>query len=358
MQPVSSPLKRKVDVRCLWAYNMKNLIDFAECPICHCEHVATLVTREQLGDEHNFANGLFRSYFSNDVDESIFKDHIYFTHCYEAELVRCANCGHLWRSPCFSAEAALIAYIDDHYDARWMEETAIAYREDFRKLMPFLVRDLGSDVTALEIGSQLGGFLHAAQEFGWRVTGVDVGREMVAFAASKGLKVLEGTLEQAAFSDEQFDCVCVWLCFEMLPDPRRTLVEIGRVLKPGGTLYISVPNGDFVRWLQPILRLRFAPLVRLFYRILSFEILAGFPFQYGYTARSIRELLLEQGFATIRTRNQNYIPVSGKCSLPDTISRKKARLLTVVYLIAQIIYVASFGRLLSAPWMEVKCKKS
>ncbi|MCH7916171.1 MAG: class I SAM-dependent methyltransferase [Deltaproteobacteria bacterium] len=64
----------------------------------------------------------------------------------------------------------------------------------------------------------------------------------VSRARSLGLKVYQGRLENAGFTDGLFDVVCLNHVLEHLPDPQVTMREIKRILKPDGIVYITVPN--------------------------------------------------------------------------------------------------------------------
>jgi SAM-dependent methyltransferase len=49
-------------------------------------------------------------------------------------------------------------------------------------------------------------------------------------------------LAECAFPDGQFQLVILWHVLEHLQDPRQTLREVHRILKPGGWLSLAVPN--------------------------------------------------------------------------------------------------------------------
>jgi ubiquinone/menaquinone biosynthesis C-methylase UbiE len=84
-----------------------------------------------------------------------------------------------------------------------------------------------------------------------RVVGIDPGTEQIARARAKAARqhvLIEfqvGVIEQLAFSDQTFDVVLSTLMIHHLPATLKAqgLVEIARVLKPGGRLIIA----DFTR---------------------------------------------------------------------------------------------------------------
>lgn len=57
-----------------------------------------------------------------------------------------------------------------------------------------------------------------------------------------GLNVFKGTLEEAHYPDDYFDVVTMNHVFEHVHNPSETMKELRRVLKPGGTLILAVPN--------------------------------------------------------------------------------------------------------------------
>ena len=75
-----------------------------------------------------------------------------------------------------------------------------------------------------------------------RVTGIDLSREMLAKArervAEQGLSNVEALLEMDAestsFPDASFDIAVAMFVASVVPNPRRLLAELRRVIKPGG----------------------------------------------------------------------------------------------------------------------------
>jgi SAM-dependent methyltransferase len=101
---------------------------------------------------------------------------------------------------------------------------------------------------------------------GMTVIATDVSPEMV-HAAVRRFPVLRGCVADAAglpFESERFDIVQSLGVLEYIGPYERAVLELRRVLKPGGTLVISIPNRhSLFRYLHRLERFVTAPLRRL-----------------------------------------------------------------------------------------------
>jgi methionine biosynthesis protein MetW len=100
--------------------------------------------------------------------------------------------------------------------------------------------------SVLELGCS-SGFIGSIliEKKGCRVTGVEVDAAAAAEARERGLKVVEGSLEEPAFREsigERHDIVIAADVLEHLSDPAPTLEHCKRWLKPDGRVILSVPN--------------------------------------------------------------------------------------------------------------------
>lgn len=336
---------------------MEKLIPYSECLVCGSKTHRVIVSEEQLSAERRYLDSFFRKIFVKDTPEHMLKDHIHFSHVYGCQLVECKNCGTLCRNPRFSAEETYNEYSDDFYHPEWLNETYNSYCQSFMQEMPALVTRFGRDIRALEIGSQMGGFLYSATKYGWDIKGVDVGKTMSEYSRSKGFDVFTGALVNARFPDSCFDAVFVWNCFEMLPDPWSELREIRRIIKKNGKLFISVPNGEFIKMLKPFSDYQgFRPFRDFIWKTLAYGILLGFSFQLGYSKKSILRLLSQSGFQQISIKNQYYVPITSPKYMPQKFIAQKAFYLKVFHMISQLIYYASFGNLVKGPWLLIECE--
>ncbi len=93
----------------------------------------------------------------------------------------------------------------------------------------------------LEVGCASGWLLKHAAARGWHVRGVEPSAAAARFARARGLEVWEGDLASAGFPAASFDLVYMGDVLEHVPDCRATILEVARVLAPGGWLYLRGP---------------------------------------------------------------------------------------------------------------------
>jgi SAM-dependent methyltransferase len=334
------------------------LRDYTRCIVCQSKDAAILVSKDQLSAERAELVPIFERFFYPDAPHFMLKDHAFFTHTYDAQLVVCKRCGLVCRDPRLSPQGSVRAYSEDEYHPEWLRASFEPYRQSFLPEMPKLNKMIKPGARVLEVGSQIGGFLSVAQENGWEAEGVDVGQCVSDFARSRGFNVKTGTLVDAQFPDNSFDAVFIWLCFEMLPDPWADLAEVRRILSDKGWLIISVPNGDFIKLIQPLVNDKAWISVRNRMRkFLAYAIMLGFPFQLGYTPSALRHILGESGFVDVNIRNQYYVPVSPPEYVHPRKIREKDRYLRFVHYTAEIAYYASLHSVIKGPWLTVTCRK-
>ncbi len=87
---------------------------------------------------------------------------------------------------------------------------------------------------------------------GYEVTLIEFSDNAVAQAKIRGIKnIYQGMVEKRGslpFSDDSFDIVFFGDIIEHLFDPESALLEMSRILKPGGKLIISCPNVAYWRF--------------------------------------------------------------------------------------------------------------
>lgn len=97
----------------------------------------------------------------------------------------------------------------------------------------------------LDIGCATGMLVADMQSRGWKACGVEICRESAEYGIrERGVPIVIGTLEEAAFPEASFSIVHFSHLIEHVPDPRALLREVRRILLPGGLAVITTPNID------------------------------------------------------------------------------------------------------------------
>src|SRR5262245_36909559 len=109
-----------------------------------------------------------------------------------------------------------------------------------------VLRLLPGGRSLLDIGCWNGLFLSRIRDTGkyQELSGVDIVATGVDEARAKGFnaRVVDLNGDPLPFADQQFDAVTILAVIEHVFDPYAMIHEIHRVLKPGGTLALAVPN--------------------------------------------------------------------------------------------------------------------
>lgn len=139
----------------------------------------------------------------------------------------------------------------------------------------------------LDVGCGNGEFLALARQAGWTTEGIDFDSEAVRTSRSRNLSVHQGSIDILDDQQERFDVITLSHVIEHVHDPSLFLMKIFDLLKPGGTLWLETPNlsslgsrrfGRSWRGLEPPRHLVL------------------------FNKASLRKLLLETGFTSIRQR--------------------------------------------------------
>lgn len=98
---------------------------------------------------------------------------------------------------------------------------------------------------ALEIGCGNGFFLSYLKHHGWQVNGLDLSPHAAQQAKERfDIDVFLGQVEDAPFPDESFHFIRLSHVVEHFFDPVASMRKVFKLLKPGGIVYVEVPNAD------------------------------------------------------------------------------------------------------------------
>ena len=160
----------------------------------------------------------------------------------EFVVATCTRCGHgttVYRREPGDSQARFLG-------ARWTETREIL--ESVTSAMAALryqdLRRFDPGLDIVEVGCGTGEFLMAAQKAGHRVVGLDLSDEAVTYVKRRhpDIDVRCATLDSDDLHPESFDVVAAFHVVEHVPDPVDLLRQMTRLLRPGGLLYVRVPN--------------------------------------------------------------------------------------------------------------------
>jgi len=168
---------------------------------------------------------------------------------------KCAQCGQVYVNPIPVFDAGgefsqLSREVQSSEDAHG-ETTPQILRHDEIQLKQHLAEirrltDHGwAEVRFLDVGCGSGAAVKAAAQLGWAATGLDIDGQLIAAGQRQsGVDLRCTTLLDARLPDDHFHFIRMRDVIEHLPNPYEALLEIRRMLVPGGVLLLATPNED------------------------------------------------------------------------------------------------------------------
>lgn len=133
-------------------------------------------------------------------------------------------------------------------------EADMAAKHRLRIVLEYLQPEPGERV--LDCGCGLGWFLKVIEELApCRLSGIDNDLPRLRRARaeiSTGVSLAVGSVTRLPYADGTFDKVILSEVLEHLPEDLPGLLEVKRVVRPGGTIAITVPNHDYPFLWDPI----------------------------------------------------------------------------------------------------------
>lgn len=94
----------------------------------------------------------------------------------------------------------------------------------------------------LDIGAGSGAFVHHMKTSGWAVEGVEPDSGAIERAAREYQLSLKPSSALFNFEEHSFDAVTMWHVLEHVHDLHGYINQIKKIIRPGGTVFIAVPN--------------------------------------------------------------------------------------------------------------------
>jgi SAM-dependent methyltransferase/predicted RNA-binding Zn-ribbon protein involved in translation (DUF1610 family) len=168
----------------------------------------------------------------------------------EYQLILCPDCGFVFTQD-YPEESEIGKYYESDEYISHTDSYKTLFEKAYqlaRKIMLNWKRRLIintcqlSKGTLLDIGSGTGHFIAAMKEAGWIVKGIEINEKAREFSISRfDLEVLSQE-HLSSLPSSSFDCITLWHVLEHLHEPNKYASELVRLLKPGGTCIVAIPN--------------------------------------------------------------------------------------------------------------------
>ena len=199
----------------------------------------------------------------------------------------------------------------------------------------------------LDVGCGCGFFLREALARGWDVKGLDPSRESIDYLnAMLGDVGIQGTLDDCD-PGERYDVIAMINVLDHLFDPWESVEKAAALLKPGGLLYVRVPNGHFHMNLFRLMRAW--GLGNKAGRVVVFH-------NYAMSAAWLDRMLTDRGLTAVEIRNAGLSEFDGYRRRNGKI-RAMRLLRRAVWRSAKSVEHLSAGTLLWGPSLEVTARK-
>lgn len=162
---------------------------------------------------------------------------------------RCRTC-----RVAFQRDGALPEEFDEHYYRRPTvtyftsdDEPNMHHPKVHAALMERcgLKLESGRDSRLLEVGFANGSVLKYFHDLGWEVCGVEISEWAVQYVREKwGFEVYQGDIRDVDLPASSFDLVALMMILEHHPDPLGVVKCCVDLLRPGGMLFLTVPDSE------------------------------------------------------------------------------------------------------------------
>lgn len=190
-------------------------VEDRDCPICKSSEVRFLGARG--GRAHREGRGV------------------------ETRMVRCVRCHGVYQKPTLLPETNPYSETDAQEYFRLHESWKKV--ECGEELAAFAESVLGQPGSMVELGCGRGDLLRGARNRGWKVFGVEMTAAFADIAREgNGVEVECSSISDAKTLDGTYDVVILAAVLEHLYDPLEAFGRVRHALRPGGLVFIDVPN--------------------------------------------------------------------------------------------------------------------
>jgi SAM-dependent methyltransferase len=161
----------------------------------------------------------------------------------ECDVWRCDQCSLIFPNPMPVPIGGLAQHYgmnaDDYFEHHDVDTKSLAASSLLRRAEELT----GGKGRLLDIGTGRGELLLAARLEGWEPVGIEPSASFAEHTMKhSSLEIRSMAVEECGFDSNNFDVVVLSAVLEHLYNPDQTIREVSRILRPGGALFLDVPN--------------------------------------------------------------------------------------------------------------------
>ena len=210
-----------------------NFIKRIVCPICSCKEKFILKSLS-YSDSKVFI--FLQTYYSGRVPKLVVEDVNYV-------IAKCIGCGLIYQENILNDQNMFQLYEnwilseDSFKKKQGPIEMYTGYAREIVNISKIFKKP-PHEIDVLEFGMGWGFWLRLANAYNFNVTGVELSKSRIDNANKSGLHIIK-SIDQA---DKKYDYIYANQVFEHLSEPLNTLINLKKVLKPNGVIYLQFPS--------------------------------------------------------------------------------------------------------------------
>jgi 2-polyprenyl-3-methyl-5-hydroxy-6-metoxy-1,4-benzoquinol methylase len=200
---------------------MSTIIHYSQCPVCGSDKIAAVFSAK---------------------DHTITKENFSVWHCNNCSLRFTQDVPDQQNSSRFYQSEEYISHSDTGKGIinklyHLVRKTTLA---DKRRLIE--KKTSLKNGIILDVGSGTGAFLNEMKQNSWQVMGLEPDPKARMIASERYNIALKQSTELYNLNSESFDVITLWHVLEHVHDLHGYIIQLKRVLKPTGKIFIAVPN--------------------------------------------------------------------------------------------------------------------
>jgi len=212
------------------------------CPCCNKTYEKCVFS---LSYKDNNIKSFLKSYYGYEISN-------FFSSLenYNYNLILCKNCNTIYQEYIPSIEFSIKLYNEIMIDEQTLQKkkkfSIKNFKEYFNELYAFenLLKKKSYDIKILEFGAGWGYWSRCAASMNFNIYAHELSQSKKNYIKNQNINILESLKNR----NQNFDIIYSNQTFEHLNFPREIIIDLLKLLKPGGYIYLKFPNSYLFKY--------------------------------------------------------------------------------------------------------------